>query len=72
MEIIRLQKNATLARITLSKISNDRVRGIFESSGPHSGFAQDAEYDSQLNAETEAVALAGRYNAAFLIIDDRT
>jgi predicted transcriptional regulator len=72
MEIIRLPKNATLARLTLSKISKDRVRGIFESRGQHSGFAQDAEYDSQVNAEKEAFALAGRYNAAFLIIDDRT
>ena len=72
MEIIRLPKNTTFARLTLSKISKDRVRGLFESRGQNSGFAQDAEYESQVKAETEAIALAGRHNAAYLIIDDRT
>lgn len=72
MEIIRLPKNSVLARLTLSKISNDRVRGNFESQGQNSAFAQTAEYESQVKAETEAVALAGRHNAAYLIIDDRT
>lgn len=72
MEIIRLPKNAALARLTLSKISNDRVRGVFESRGQNSGFAQDAEYESEAKAEQEAVALAHRYNAAYLIIDSPT
>jgi hypothetical protein len=72
MEIIRLAKGASLARLTLAKNSKDSFRGVFENFGRNSGFAQDAEYESKEKAEEEAVVLARRYNAAYLIIDDRT
>jgi predicted nucleic acid-binding protein len=61
-----------LEHLTLTKNSEDSFRGVFESRGQNSGFAQDAAYESEEKAEEEAVALARRYNAAYLIIDDRT
>jgi hypothetical protein len=72
MEIIRLPKNATMARMTMSKSSNGWIRGVFVSQGPMSGFAEDAEYETLEKAEKAAAALAQQRNAAYLIIEDCT
>lgn len=75
MQIIRIAKNpagATVARLTISKSSNGRVRANFKIEGPMMSFMEQSEYESAEEAEKVAIAKASQRQAVCLIIEDHT
>lgn len=75
MQIIRISKNpagATVARLTISKSSNGRVRTNFKVEGPMTGFMEQGECENAEEAERIAVAQASQRQAACLIIEDQS
>lgn len=75
MEIIRVpkgEKDATVARLSLTKSASGRVQAMLKVQGPASAFMEHGEYETVDLAERAAVTTAERYRAGVLFIEDHT
>lgn len=72
MEIIRIPKGESFARLELSRAWNGRIESVFTFQNAMSGFAQKGDYQTVRLAEEAAQLLAEQRLAAFIIIEDKT
>lgn len=71
MEVVRLPKGRTEARLVLTR-SGDWIRAVTSVNSLMQGASEFGDYDSAEKAEANAIDFAIRHRADILYIEDRT